>query len=232
MITSKSVDNAGHRDRLRKRILADGGSMMADYELLEFLLTAVIPRRDVKPIAKDLLRRFGTFAEVIYAPENKLLEIPWVKENSVALFKGIAVAVQRICWQNLANEKTQILGDTETLVDYFRSVCAYAEVEELHIIYLDAAFKPIGTEILQKGSLTSVSITAREVIRQALDKKACSIALAHNHPSGEVKPSRKDIEFTAKIEAACNTMNIALQEHIIVSKNNYYSFRENGLLHF
>ncbi len=230
MTSSKVKDNEGHRSRLRQRILSGGSGAVAEYELLEFILMAAIPRRDVKPVAKDLLRRFGSFNEVIYAPYNKLAEVPWVKDNTIALFKAIIYAIQLVCWQKLASEEAAVLRYTETLVDYFRAVCAYAEVEELHIIYLDASFKLINSEVLQRGSLTNVSISPREIIRHALDKKACSIVLAHNHPSGEVKPSKKDIEFTKCVDDACKIMNITLQEHIIISKNDYYSFRSNNLL--
>lgn len=226
----KISDNQGHRERVRKKFLVGCGDDMADYELLELLLILVIPRRDVKPIAKELLRKFGSFTDVIYAPPNKLAEVKWVKKNTITLFKAITASTKRICWQKLSSDNLPVLLDIDTLIDYCRAAIAYADVEELHIIYLDAALKVVATDLLQKGSLTGVSVAPREIVRQAIDKKAPSIILVHNHPSGNVRPSDNDKLLTQKIGQACELMGIKLQEHIIISKSSYYSFRENGLI--
>ena len=230
MDCSKTLDVLGHRNRLEQRFLISFGDDMADYEFLEFVLTRAIPRRDVKPIAKELIRRFGTVANVFYAPEDKLMEVKWVKKSTVILFRIITASLKRVCWQTLSSSNTSVLFNIDVLIDYCRAAIAYAEVEELHIIYLDAGLKVVGTDLLQKGTLTSVSIAPREVVRQALEKKAPSIILVHNHPSDNLTPSEKDLRLTEKIAQACDLMGIKLQEHIIIGKSDYYSFREHYLI--
>ena len=121
---------------------------MADYELLELLLMIAIPRRDVKPIAKELLRKFCSFANVVNTLTNKLMEINYIKETSAVLLKSVAAAVQKICWENLANDDKPVLINIDTLVDYCRSSLAYSDVEELMIMYLDASLKLVDTEVL------------------------------------------------------------------------------------
>lgn len=223
-------DKSGHRQRLKQRFLADGGKSMADYELLEFLLMMSIPRRDVKPIAKELLRHFGSFADVIYAKPNDLMKIKWVKENTYVLFRLIAAAVKRICRENLSDSNIPILNNTEAVIDYCRATLAYSEVEELYVVFLDASLKLISIELLQKGTLTGVSVSPRELVRMALDKKAVNLIMVHNHPSDNVKPSENDIIVTGRIEQACDLMGIKLQDHIIIGKSNFFSFLNHKML--
>lgn len=226
----KISDNSGHRQRMRERFAKSEGADMADYELLELLLMMAIPRRDVKPIAKELIRKFGSFAKVINAPQEELQQIKWVKGNTYILLKVIAAAVKRICHENLQDKPEISFLSDEALVEYCRATMAYSEVEELRIIYLDASLKMIGDELLQKGSLTSVSVFPREVVSRALANKAAAIILVHNHPSDNVTPSRADQDLTAKIYDACQLMDIRLQEHIIIGKTNYFSFVASGIM--
>lgn len=230
-MTEDSVnDKIGHRQRVKQRFLADDGNNMADYELLEFLLMLAIPRRDVKPIAKELLRRFGGFAEVIYANPQELMKVKWVKDNVCTLFKLIAAAVKRVCLQNLNDKGAPVLLNTEAVIEYCRAILAYAEVEELHVIFLDSSMRLLGVQLLQKGSLTGVTVSPREIIRIALEKKACNIIMVHNHPSDNVKPSENDIYVTGKVEQACDLMGIKLQDHIIIGKSDYFSFLKHKML--
>lgn len=225
-----NTDYLGHRDRIRRRFLACNGDGMADYELLELLLMMAIPRRDVKPIAKELLCKFGSFADVIYAPQSKLMEVDYIKESAVVLLKAIAAATQKICWEKLADDTQPILSNVDALVDYCRTSLAYSDVEELMIIYLDASLKLIGTDLLQRGSLTGVSIAPREIIKQAMEKKSPNIILVHNHPSGNITPSENDIILTKKVAQACELMGLKLQEHVIISRSGYFSFRAAGII--
>jgi len=223
-------DKLGHRQRVKQRFLKDGGNSMADYELLEFLLMTAIPRRDVKPIAKELLRQFGSFANVIYASPQDLMKTKWVKENTCVLFQLIAAAVKRICRENLSDGNIPVLNNTEAVVDYCRAVLAYSEVEELYVIFLDASLKLISIELLQKGTLTGVTVSPREIVRQALDKKAANLIMVHNHPSDNVKPSENDITVTGRVEQACDLMGIKLQDHIIIGKSHFFSFLNHKML--
>lgn len=226
----KQPDYLGHRKRLRERFLKNEGSDMPDYELLELLLMQAIPRKDVKPLAKELIRHFGNFANVISAPEYQLREISGVKDNTIAMLKLVSAAAKRLSWENLASDDMPILLNMDSLIDYCRSAFAYAEVEELHILYLDTKLKLIANELVQKGSLSSVSVSPREVVKNALNKNATSIIMVHNHPSGSPKPSANDIALTKKVAQACQLMGLKLQEHIIITKADYYSFLEHGLL--
>ena len=230
MADSLQNDKLGHRQRVRQRFLDGGVDRMADYELLEFLLMQTIPRRDVKPIAKELLRRFGTFADVIYASPADLMQTKWVKENTCALFKVINSAIKRVCLYKMHDEKNLRLATIDSVVEYCRACIGFAAEEELHVVMLDASCQLIGVELIQRGSLTGVTVSPRDIITVAMNKKAASIVLIHNHPSCNTKPSDADIYTTGRIEDACQLLGIKLQDHIIISKSEYFSFREHRML--
>lgn len=223
-------DKLGHRQRVKQRFLNDDGNNMADYELLEFLLMQAIPRRDVKPIAKELLRRFGSFAEVVFASPQELMKTKWVKDNVCVLFKLIAAAVKRICLQNLKDNSAPLLLNTEAVIEYCRATMAYAEVEELHVMFLDNSMQLLSVQLLQKGSLTGVAVSPREIIKTALEQKASNIIMVHNHPSDNIRPSENDIYVTGQVEKACDLMGIKLQDHIIIGKSDFFSFLKHKML--
>ena len=189
-------DYLGHRQRLRTRFLISEGKDMADYEFLEFLLTMSIPRRDVKPLAKQLVKRFGSFAGVVNADNNELLSFPGFKESSLALLKAVKEAALRLQWQNLNAADVPVLNNWDLVLDYCRSKIGYSKVEQFMVVYLNAKLRLIGEDIEQRGSLNQVSIHPREVIKAAIDRGAGAIVLVHNHPSGVVKPSGQDIALT------------------------------------
>ena len=222
----KVLDNIGHRRRVRQRFWKNGGDDMADYELLEFVLMQAIPRRDVKPIAKELLRKFGSFAQVIYAPATELQQIAWVKESTCIQLKLIAAAVKRICREHLNETEAISLPNIDALIEYARAAMAYSPVEELRVVYLNAALRVIGDELIQKGTLTEVITSPRAIVTQALENKAAGIILIHNHPSDNTKPSHQDDILTSQIKDACNLMGITLHDHIITGRSNYYSYHE------
>lgn len=223
-------DYAGHRQRLRQRFLLGEGRDMADYEMLELLLTLAIPRRDVKPLAKKLIQKFGNFANVITAPEHALKEVSGIKDNSITVLKLVKVAAQRLSWQNLASDDLPVLLNIDSLIDYCRSTIAYSDVEELHLLYLDAKLRIISSELIQRGSVTAVSASPREIVKSAINKNASGLIMVHNHPSGSPKPSDNDISLTRKVEQACQLMSIKLHEHIIITRSDYFSFLEHQLL--
>ncbi len=229
-MSEQHPDYIGHRQRLRQRFLVGFGRDMADYELLELLLTFAIPRKDVKPLAKKLITQFGNFANVIAAPEYKLRGIDGIKDNSLTLLKLIHASSQRLCWQNLESDDLPVLFNIDNLIDYCRSTIAYSEVEELYILYLDVKLKIVDKELFQKGSLSSVCSSPREIVKSSIDKNASGIIMVHNHPSGSAKPSSNDIELTKKVEQACSLMGIKLHEHIIITKSDYFSFLEHKLI--
>lgn len=227
--TNIQPDYLGHRQRLRERFLAGGGKDMADYELLELLLTIAIPRRDVKPIAKALIRRFGSFARVVNADREELFEISGVKESTYIVFRMIVAALERVTWQNLHENELPVLMTTDALVDYCRATMAFSDVEELHIIYLNSKLHVMKQELMQKGTINMVSVHPREVVKAALANKSTSIIMVHNHPSGDVTPSQADIQITQQIRDACATIGVRLIDHIIISPGDAYSFNSHGM---
>ncbi|MBS4774212.1 MAG: DNA repair protein RadC [Proteobacteria bacterium] len=222
-------DYLGHRQRLRERFLLGGGRDMPDYELLELLLTTAIPRRDVKPIAKNLIRKFGSFARVINAPKEELFKIDGIKDSAYTIFRIIVAAIERTSWQNLRESELPVLLTTDALIDYCRATMAFSDVEELHIIYLNSKLQVMKQELMQKGTINMVSVHPREVIKAALSNKASAIILVHNHPSGNVTPSTADTQITMQIREACTTIGIRLLDHIIISESDAYSFSGNGI---
>ena len=220
----------GHRQRLKDRFLMAGGSDMADYEALELLLMYAIPRRDVKPLAKKLIKEFGTFSGVISAPIEKLTKIEGIKENSAILIKFVEFAAKKLSWQNLAFEDAPYISSTDLLIEFCRCSIGYSDVEVLRIIYTDAKLKVLATEVLQKGSISSVNISPREIVTKALNKNASGIIMVHNHPTGDPRPSNNDVEATRRVKQACEAVGINLHEHIIITPSDYYSFSQHKLI--
>lgn len=223
-------DYIGHRKRLRNRFLLGGGNDMADYELLELVLTMALPRKDVKPLAKILINKFNSFAGVINAPKEELLAIDGIKETTLTMLKVIQVATQRVSWQRLSESEVPVITNTASLIDYCRTVIGFSDVEEFHLIYLDTKLHILGKEIMQRGTINTVAIHPREVIKAAMSNKASSIIMLHNHPSGEVKPSSADISMTQIISNACRAVGMKLVDHIIISRSDYYSFAKHMVL--
>ncbi len=225
MKTEEKPDYLGHRSRLRERFMRGEGRNMADYELLELLLTYALPRRDVKPIAKDLIRKFGSLAGVVNADESRLTEIPGIKENTAVLLKLVKQAASRFSWQNLSGSDAPVISCWDAMIDYCRSEMGYLDIEEFRLIFLDVKFRLLGEEIMQRGTINQVAIHPREVVRLAMEKNAAAVIMAHNHPSGDVKPSHADIEITRQIDQALKSINIQLIDHIIISRSGYYSIK-------
>lgn len=220
-----SPDYLGHRARLRDRFLNGGGKSMADYELLELLLTYAIPRRDVKPIAKDIVRKFGSLAGAAKASVSQLVEVNGVKENTAVLLKVIQEAARRFSWAELSATDAPVISNWDAMIDYCRTEMSHLDIEEFRIIFLDVKFRVIGEEVMQRGTINQVAIHPREVVKMAMEKKASALILVHNHPSGDVKPSRADVEITKQIKQALEAINILLLDHIIISKYDYASLK-------
>ena len=229
-VTNDEPDYLGHRERLRRRFLLGGGRDMPDYELLELLLTIAIPRRDVKPLAKELIRKFGSFAEVVNAPLEELMLVKGVKENTAAVLRIVRECSVRSSWQSLKGMDAPVISDFDAMVDYCRSAMAYQTVEEFRIIFLNSKLYVIGEEIQQRGTVDQVAIHPREVIKSAMMHGASAMILVHNHPSGIVTPSKADMEITKRIKEAAEAVSIRLFDHLIISKSSVYSFHNQGYL--
>lgn len=223
-------DYIGHRQRLKERFKLGGGGDKADYEMLELLLTLAIPRKDTKPLAKALVKEFGSFAEVLFASDDKLMTFTGLKENTILVFRIVREAALRMTWQKLSATEAPVLTSYDAIIEYCRAASGYKDREEFRVIFLNAKNRIIGEEVQQRGSVNAVAIHPGEVMRSAVLKGATALILVHNHPSGDVTPSRADIEVTRKIAEALAAVEIRLIDHFIVSKSLVFSFNDHGLL--
>ena len=221
-------ETVGHRARLRRRFLNSGAEALADYELLELLLFLAKPRGDVKPLAKRLIKEFGSYAEVISAPAETLGKIDGMGEASVAALKTAKASAVRLLGAPLINRP--VLTNWRQLLDYCRAAMAHEPVEELRILFLDTRNRLIRDARQAQGTIDHTPLYVREVCRRALDLGATAIIVVHNHPSGDPSPSKADIQMTHLLRDAAAPLNITLHDHIVVGRQGHFSFRENQLL--
>ena len=217
----------GHRARLRDRFSAAAQSL-PDYELLELVLFRSVVRGDVKGIAKALIARFGTFAEVVAAPPELLRETKGVGPAIVHDLKLVEQAARRVTLGAVKNR--QVLGSYASVVEYCRTAMAFAEREEFRLLFLDKKNGLIGDEMMQRGTVDHTPVYPREIVRRALQLNASAVILVHNHPSGDPAPSRADIEMTNEIVAMAEPLGIIVHDHLIVGRKGHASFRALGLL--
>jgi DNA repair protein RadC len=218
----------GHRERLKARFMESGGDGLPDYELLELVLMRAIPRRDVKPLAKELIARFGSFGEAISAPPARLMEVKGVGEAVVTDFKVIQASAQRLARARIAQRP--VLSSWSSVIDYCRAAMAFSEVEQFRILFLDKKNALIADEVQQRGTVDHTPVYPREVVKRALELSATAIILVHNHPSGDPTPSGADIAMTRQIADVAKPLGIALHDHIIVGRDGHASFKGLRLL--
>ena len=218
----------GHRQRLRERLLAGGTEAMADYELLEFLLFAAKPRGDLKPLAKDLLRRFKSLAAVLSASPDSLLAVPGMGEASVAALKAVREAGLRLT-RSAIGERT-VLSSWQALIDYCTAKAGFTEVEEFHLLFLDRKNALIADERQQRGTIDHTPVYPREVVKRALELGASAIIMLHNHPSGDPTPSKADIEMTREVKQAAAVLGVTLHDHVILGRGRHASLKSLGLI--
>jgi DNA repair protein RadC len=218
----------GHRQRLRERFRSAGAAALSDYELLEMVLFAAQPRRDMKPLAKALLKRFGAFAEVIHAPEALLREVDGIGEASIDQLKLIAAAATRISRGEL--KQRTLLSSWNEVIDYCRTSMAFADKEQFRILFLDKRNQLIADEVQQTGTVDHTPVYPREVIKRALELSATAIILVHNHPSGDPTPSQADVRMTRAIVDIATPLGIAVHDHIIVGRNGHASLKGMKLM--
>jgi DNA repair protein RadC len=218
----------GHRERLRARFEAGGADPLPDYELLELVLFRSQPRGDMKPLAKQLIARFGSFAEVLAASPERLKEIRGLGDRTVFDLKLISAAAQRIAKGGVAKRK--VLSSWASVIEYCRTTMAFAEREEFRILFLDKRNQLIADEVQQRGTVDHTPVYPREIVRRALELSATAVILVHNHPSGDPTPSQADIRMTLDIQQIARPMGIAVHDHIIVGKNGHASLKGLGHL--
>ena len=218
----------GHRDRLRERFSTSGADALADYELLELILFRTIPRRDVKPIAKALIARVGSLAEVLNAPRRRLTEVAGVKD-AVALDLSVVAAINQRAMRS-AVRRREVLSSWAAVLDYCTAAMAHETREQFRILFLDKKNALIADEVQGTGTVDHTPVYPREVVRRALELSATAIILVHNHPSGDPTPSRADIDMTRTIAEVARPLGIALHDHIIIGKGGHASLKGLKLL--
>lgn len=224
-LSIQTLDAAGHRSRLRTRLLEQGGDALHDHELIEYLLAVAIPRRDTKPMAKALIREFGG---LMSADAQALLRVPGIGEIAVSAIKIVQATALRLLRQDVVEKP--VLSSWQALLDYLRADMAYLGIERVRILHLNSKNMLIRDEVMSEGSIDQAAVHVREVIRRAIDLGSTSIILVHNHPSGDPQPSRADIQLTREIVEAGRRLNIAVHDHIIVGTQGHASLRALGLM--
>lgn len=218
----------GHRQRLRDKLLNNGSEALADYELLELVLSIAIPRRDVKPLAKELINTFKTFGGVITANPSDLKQIKGVGDTVIATLKIIEASQIKTLKDKIEN--TSIISSWTELIDYCKLNIGNKDTEEFHILYLNTKCHLIKDETHSTGTINTSSVYPREILKEVLKIGATSIIIVHNHPTGDTTPSKADIQITNKIKETLKTIDVSLHDHLIVAKGNYISFKMLGLL--
>ncbi|HZQ00550.1 MAG TPA: DNA repair protein RadC [Reyranella sp.] len=217
----------GHRARVRERVLKAGIDSLPDYELLELLLFYAIERIDTKPLAKRLLERFGTLGDVFAAEPAQLREFD-IDQRTLVLFRALRESGRRLAERKVKD--MPVLTNWQQLIDYCHTALAHEKTEQFRILFLDRKNVLIADEVQQRGTIDHTPVYPREVVKRALALNAAALILVHNHPSGDPKPSREDIEMTREIKKAAEALGIAIHDHLVIGRKGHASFRSLGLL--
>jgi DNA repair protein RadC len=219
----------GHRDRARQRFLKVGPEALEDYELLELTLQMLLPRRDTKALAKDLLRRFGSFSAVFSAPLARLEEVRGLGELSRTNLKIIQAVAQRFA-RDAVDRGQPILSSWAQLLDYCRATMAFEDIEQFRILFLDKKNRLIADEVQQRGTVDHTPVYPREVIKRSLELSATALILVHNHPSGDPSPSTADVQMTKQVIDVAKPLGLTVHDHIIIGKAGHASMKALRLI--
>jgi DNA repair protein RadC len=218
----------GHRDRLRGKLLTRGAGALEDYELLEVMLMAFIPRRDVKPIAKALMVRFGSLSGILAAPPTDLVKVDGIGETVAAYLKAVADLQSRASREEI--RKRPAISSWSALIAYVRTELQHEGREQFRVLFLDRKNQLIADEVMGHGTVDHAPVYPREIARRALELQASSLILVHNHPSGDTTPSRADIDMTREIIDVLDPFDITVHDHLIAGTGGVTSFRTAGLI--
>lgn len=226
--TAPDHDGAGHRARLRQRLLEGGPEALADYEVLEYLLFGANARGNTKPLAKALLKRFGSLSAVLDAEPGALKLVPGMGDAGIGAVKIAALAARRMARSQVRDQP--VLGSWQALIDYLTIDMAHLTVERVRVLYLDTQNRLILDHKVGDGTIDEAAIHPREVIRRAFDVGATALILVHNHPSGNPEPSRADIQVTNRIAEAGRLLGVTVHDHVIIGRGQHVSLRAKGLI--
>ncbi len=218
----------GHRDRLRGKLIERGAAALEDYELLETLLFAFLPRRDVKPVAKDLLKRFGSISALLVADPSEIAEVRGMGDTSAAYLKAAYELSTRAALEEIGSKP--IISSWTALITYVRSQLQHETREQFRVLFLDKKNQLIRDEIISRGTVDEAPVYPREIARRALELAASALILVHNHPSGDTTPSRADIDMTRQLIDALEPLDITIHDHLIAGTGGVTSFKSSGLI--
>lgn len=227
-MTKEAPHYHGHRNRIREKFLKSAKGTFTELDLLEMVLFWSIPRRDVKPLAKELIHNFGSLGGVVSAHYEKLKNIKGITEHTYINIMLLKETIDRILQGNSMNKN--VLGSWSALMDYLKVSMGELKTEEFRILFMNKKNILIADELQSHGTVDQAPVYPREVVKRSLFYEASAIILVHNHPSGNNTPSKADIMLTKQIAAACKTVNITVHDHVIVSLNDVYSFKSNMIL--
>jgi DNA repair protein RadC len=219
----------GHRERARDRFTKIGAEALEDYELLELILHILLPRKDTKQLAKELLAKFGSFSEVLGASPQRLEEVKGLGDITIINLKIIQAAAQRFARDRIAPDMP-VLDSWSTLIDYCRAQMAFEKVEQFRILFLDKKNRLIADEVQQTGTVDHTPVYPREVIKRSLELSATALILVHNHPSGDPSPSSADVQMTRAIADVAKPLGITIHDHIIIGKSGHASLKGMKLM--
>ena len=218
----------GHRDRLRDRLLERGGASLADHEVLEFLLFGARARGDMKPLAKTLLKEFGSLSRVLTADPESLARVKGMGEVSIGALKIVTEAAARLAREQAM--EGDVISSWDKLLAYCRQTMAHQKVEQFRLLFLDKRNRLIADEVQQQGTIDHTPVYTREVMKRALELGAAALILVHNHPSGDTEPSAADIAMTEELRSAAEKLGIVIHDHLVIGRGGHASFRSLGLL--
>ncbi len=220
--------HVGHRQRMKQKFRIVEPSSFTDYELTELMLFQAIPRKDVKPLAKELLSKFGSISKMIKASEEEILQISGCTENIVISLKLIKEMMKRSLKQDIMHKNA--ISSWTMLLEYLTFTMGNLEIEEFHVLFLNKKNQLLADELMAKGTIDQTPVYPREIVKKALQWSASSVILVHNHPSGGSNPSTADIDITTEIVKACKAVNVTVHDHVIIGSQGHYSFKSNLLL--
>ena len=218
----------GHRERVRARLLAAGPEAVADHEVLELVLFLALPRKDTKQIARLLIARFGSYANVITAPPADLQAIKGMGPAAVAALRTVLVAAQRLARAEVQDRP--LLANWDRLMEYLTTMLARERVEHFRVLYLDSRNRLLADEKQGSGTVNQTPVYPREVVRRAIELHASALIMVHNHPSGDPTPSADDIAMTREVAQAARALSVTLHDHVIIGNGAWVSLRREGLL--
>lgn len=227
-MTDAPPDAAGHRARLRKRLLEGGGDALLDHEIVEYLLALAIPRRDTKPLAKALLREFGGLPGLFAANPEALLRVKGMGETTVAALQVVNAAALRLLRTRAS--AAPVLSGWQALLDYLQADMAHIGIERVRVLHLNTKNRLIRDETISEGTVDQSAVHVREVVRRAIELQSAALIIVHNHPSGDPAPSRQDIALTRDLVAAAGQFQIAVHDHVIIGARGHASLKALGVM--